>query len=507
MSSEASTEGAAFISGPWPLTIAWLICGFVCLGTARNVYGHLKNFSRPDLQSHVLRIIMVGPIYAFGAALCLCLSEEGVFFVKSVRDIWEAVVIYCFLTLVIEYMGGEHMCLHSISQQEEAVPHLFPLDLCLPPIPTGSMIRVPKIGALQFVAVKPLVALVSIIVFACGEYENRVYQWTLFFIYNVSYSVALYALYLIYTASHDHQALKSKRPLLKFVSVKMIVFLTFWQALLLPFAPLPGSSGKWEDLILAVEMFVFSILMNIAFNWREFHGSLRADQDIASPGGMPPSNALGQKVVLDLIDLGDGSLAAMEEGAKASGAQDASKAAATAAATVAPEPIGARKLAQNARAAFCPRDIIMDASANFSMRYQQHVRLESAQEYDEEAQESQKPGTNVDIDFLTDNPGSPAAPSDMRSRLAASKPFQAVRSLGGKTFLGRLAGTAPKEGGAGPDPSLEQAGAETGPLGPLDSLDLRSSADVPAQGSGENQFPSTEAPPQPPGASTTASSV
>ncbi|CAE7937668.1 Tmem184b, partial [Symbiodinium sp. KB8] len=237
------------------------------LGTCCNAYKHLLNFTRPDLQPHVLRIILVGPIYAFSASLCLSMSENACFFVRSVRDIWEAVVIYSFLTLIIEYMGGEHLCLHSISQRDEAVPHLFPCNLCLPPISTGSMIRVPKMGALQFVAVKPVVAVVSIVVYACGQLHNWYYQWTLFVIYNISYSVALYALYLIYWSSHEQEALLSKRPLLKFVSVKMIVFLTFWQALLLPLAPLPGSTSRWEDFILSLEMIVFGVLMNVAFSW------------------------------------------------------------------------------------------------------------------------------------------------------------------------------------------------------------------------------------------------
>eukprot|EP00913_Durusdinium_trenchii_P016429 g15443.t1 len=206
-------DSHCFISGAWPVLTAWLGFTIVGLSTCSNAYRHLLNFTRPDLQPHVLRIILVGPIYAFSASLCLSVGESECFFIRSVRDIWEAVVIYSFLTLIIEYMGGEHLCLHSISQNDEAVPHLFPLSLCLPPIATGSMIRMPKMGALQFVAVKPVVAVISIIVYACGQLhakssacrlrlqwptssatKNWYYQWTLFVIYNISYSVALYAL-------------------------------------------------------------------------------------------------------------------------------------------------------------------------------------------------------------------------------------------------------------------------------------------------------------------------
>merc|ERR1712014_40003 len=60
----------------------------------------------------------------------------------------------------------------------------------------------------------------------------------------------------------------------------MIVFLTFWQALFLPLAPLPGSSVRWEDLVLSVEMVIFAILMNIAFSWNEFQSGLKAGIDI-----------------------------------------------------------------------------------------------------------------------------------------------------------------------------------------------------------------------------------
>ncbi|CAJ1347407.1 unnamed protein product [Effrenium voratum] len=277
----------------WPVLFAWFGFTLVGLSTSCNAYRHLLNFTRPDLQPHVLRIILVGPIYAFSASLCLSMSESACFFVRSVRDIWEAVVIYSFLTLIIEYMGGEHLCLHSISQNDEAVPHLFPFSLCLPPIATGSMIRVPKMGALQFVAVKPIVAVISIVVYACGQLHNWYYQWTLFVIYNISYSVALYALYLIYWSSHEQEALQSKRPLLKFVSVKMIVFLTFWQALLLPLAPLPGSSSRWEDFILSIEMIIFGVLMNIAFTWREF--------STAAP--CAPRLGQGAGGCVDLMDL------------------------------------------------------------------------------------------------------------------------------------------------------------------------------------------------------------
>jgi hypothetical protein len=47
-------------------------------------------------------------------------------------------------------------------------------------------------------------------------------------IYNVTYTLALYALVLFYMGTHE--LLAPFNPLLKFAVVKAVVFLTFWQA-------------------------------------------------------------------------------------------------------------------------------------------------------------------------------------------------------------------------------------------------------------------------------------
>lgn len=54
----------------------------------------------------------------------------------------------------------------------------------------------------------------------------RRYLW-ITIIYNITYTVALYALLLFYMGTHE--LLAPFNPLLKFTVVKMVVFLTFWQ--------------------------------------------------------------------------------------------------------------------------------------------------------------------------------------------------------------------------------------------------------------------------------------
>ncbi len=51
-------------------------------------------------------------------------------------------------------------------------------------------------------------------------------------VYNVCYTVALMGLLLFWVGAED--PLKPYKPLLKFVTVKTVVFLTFWQVWLAP---------------------------------------------------------------------------------------------------------------------------------------------------------------------------------------------------------------------------------------------------------------------------------
>ena len=54
------------------------------------------------------------------------------------------------------------------------------------------------------------------------------YLW-ITIIYNITYTLALYALLLFYLGAHD--LLAPFNPLLKFILVKTVIFMTFWQVI------------------------------------------------------------------------------------------------------------------------------------------------------------------------------------------------------------------------------------------------------------------------------------
>ena len=99
------------------------------------------------------------------------------------------------------------------------------------------------------------------------------YLW-ITIIYNITYTVALYALLLFYMGTHE--LLEPFRPLLKFVLVKSVIFLTFWQGLFISIAvgtgavPSAGEGNNIQNFLICVEMLPAAICIIFAFPWKDF---------------------------------------------------------------------------------------------------------------------------------------------------------------------------------------------------------------------------------------------
>lgn len=89
-----------------------------------------------------------------------------------------------------------------------------------------------KQWTLQFVILKPILVVITFILYSKGKYRdgnfspNQAYLY-LTIIYTISYSVALYGLALFYAACKD--LLRPFNPVPKFILIKSVVFLTYWQ--------------------------------------------------------------------------------------------------------------------------------------------------------------------------------------------------------------------------------------------------------------------------------------
>ncbi|RCV10221.1 hypothetical protein SEVIR_2G097800v4 [Setaria viridis] len=247
----------------------------------RLVHRHLLHYAEPTHQRFIVRIILMVPVYAVMSFLSLILPRKAIYF-NSIREIYDAWVIYNFFSLCLAWVGGPGTVVVSLSGQS-LKPSWFLMTCCLPAIPLdGRFIRRCKQGCLQFVILKPILVVITFILHAKGKYEdgnfsvNQSYLY-ITIIYTISYSMALFALALFYAACRD--LLQPYNPVPKFIIIKSVVFLTYWQGVLVFLAAKSGfirdaeKAAYLQNFVLCVEMLIAAIGHRFAFSYKEYAGS------------------------------------------------------------------------------------------------------------------------------------------------------------------------------------------------------------------------------------------
>jgi len=248
-----------------------------------NLYLHLAHYTKPRFQLWIVRILLIVPLYGLVSWLSMRMDKEALYF-ETIRDIYEAFVIYCFLALTLEYVGGEGNCMRRFSEKPD-MPHPFPFCF-LPKLKLNVLfLRFCKQGTLQFVITKPVMALISLVMLSQDLYEDETYQVFLLTIYNISYTVALYALLLFYLAIRDD--VREYNCAWKFFSIKTIVFATYWQNLLiLALNGDPAAGMQWNDFVLCIEMLLFAFLQCRFFPWQEFKAEITDRKALSNMKGV-----------------------------------------------------------------------------------------------------------------------------------------------------------------------------------------------------------------------------
>ncbi|WPT16386.1 Transmembrane protein 184A [Picochlorum sp. SENEW3] len=261
-----------------PCTTVVVFHNALLLFLSMQIVQHLRNYTEPMFQRYIIRIIFLVPVYAICSFASL-VAQDAAIYIATARDCYEAWIIYNFMSLCLEYVGGPG-AVEIKMQGVVLMPSWAACTCCLPPMQVnGQFIRNVKRGALQFVFLKPILAVLTLVLYATGNYDegnwspSGSYLW-ITIVYNITYTVALYALLLFYVGTHE--LLEPFRPLLKFILVKSVIFLTYWQGLLISIMVGAGLIYSAEDgnavqnFMTCVEMLPAAIFMLFAFPWKEF---------------------------------------------------------------------------------------------------------------------------------------------------------------------------------------------------------------------------------------------
>ncbi|KAL5342890.1 organic solute transporter Ostalpha-domain-containing protein [Aspergillus crustosus] len=277
-----------------------LVAGFVSFYL---IMRHATHYSKPVEQRHIIRILWMIPIYALVAWLSTFYYKHAVYY-KVLGDCYEAFTISAFFALLCHYIAPD---LHS---QKEYFRGIQPKNWVWPVnwlqkcsggkegiwrIPRSGLtwFNVVWLGVFQYCLLRVLMTIIAVVTqnfdVYCEQSLNPAFAhiWVLA-IECVAVSIAMYCLIQFYIQIKDEVSEYS--PFLKILSIKLVIFLSFWQTTMISFLFSSGvikSSDKiaapdlrvsLANLIISIEMALFAVLHLWSFPWKPYALEFQTDE-------------------------------------------------------------------------------------------------------------------------------------------------------------------------------------------------------------------------------------
>lgn len=213
----------------WILSIAGVCAFLACALSGYLIRQHFLTFTNMEIQSKIIGILWMIPIYSVDSYIGLWMPERAMF-IDMLRDCYEAYVLYLFLALLLSYLGCD-------DDDSELIYYLETTNSSngidsdghsTPKLRSGkAFLRETKFGVLQYCVVRPFVTLLAIMLELSGVYSLWGWYLTLNIVLNVSVVYAFIALGSFYHRFQDKLA--PFKPLPKFLCIKFVIFFAFWQ--------------------------------------------------------------------------------------------------------------------------------------------------------------------------------------------------------------------------------------------------------------------------------------
>ncbi|KAJ6007679.1 hypothetical protein N7540_011655 [Penicillium herquei] len=274
------------------LVIGGVCALLACIVSIFLIMNHAMHYSKPIHQRHIIRILWMVPIYSIVAWLSILFYNDSVYF-EVIGDCYEAFAISSFFSLLCAYIAPD---LHSQKDYFRGIqpkPWVWPLNWFQKWACCGSKrgawrnprsgltwFNVIWAGVFQYCIIRVLMTIVAVATQATGRYCEEslspafAYIWVVV-IESVSVTIAMYCLIQFYIQIKDD--IKEHSPFLKILSIKLVIFLSFWQSevisLLMSSGIVSGSKKvntidlkySLPELLINIEMFIFAVLHLWAF--------------------------------------------------------------------------------------------------------------------------------------------------------------------------------------------------------------------------------------------------
>ncbi|KAJ3028469.1 UNVERIFIED_CONTAM: hypothetical protein HDU68_001616 [Siphonaria sp. JEL0065] len=293
---------------------AWIATGIIALAatllSGLLIFKHLRNFNRPLEQVHIVRILLFVPVYALISWLAFRYYWRAVY-IFTIRDCYEAFVIYSFYALILQFLGPNHSVQNLVLQNKPIMK--FPIWGSVFPKLTynpasSTFLKRNKLAVMQYVVIRPLMTIVALATQIssryCSESMSPAYGHFWYSLINfVSVSVCMYALVVLYFTIKDDIAIYRPLPKVKtfsiisknltpfpkhqFLSIKVVIFLTMAQNMVLStlahYDKLPETqywtptniANGIQSFLVCIEMLIAAFFHMSAFSSKEFETASR----------------------------------------------------------------------------------------------------------------------------------------------------------------------------------------------------------------------------------------
>jgi hypothetical protein len=253
----------------------------------------------------------MSPIYSITSFLTLVFPVlEG--YLDIIKDFFEAYAVYTFLSFLIAVLGrgNRNAVIELLAQHAD---HLNPPNKLLscwyhPPAESSDLAKAKavllecQILCMQFVFLKPLISIITFVVASLNDSDNTddavaatdssrwsyfvTPQFAIVMIENVSVSLAFSGLLKFYHATADD--LRWCQPFSKFLCIKGVVFMTFWQGLVITMVVSvhgddASKAANIQNVLICLEMLFFAIAHWCVFPPEEWQENYRPTE-YAKPG-------------------------------------------------------------------------------------------------------------------------------------------------------------------------------------------------------------------------------
>lgn len=296
---------------------------------------HATHYLKPYEQKHIIRILVMIPIYAVVSFLSYLYYKKAIYF-EVLRDCYEAFAIASFFTLMCHYIAP------NLHEQKEYFRNVEPKNWVWPitwmqkcsggedkgwlrkPRSGLTWFNVVWISIFQYCFIRPFFTVVAVIAQTQGRYcssskdPRYAYIWVAGF-EAVSVTIAMYCVVQFYIQLKDDLA--PHRPFLKVLCIKLVIFFCFWQSWIISLLTADGGPLKATDqiagpdlrigipsMLTCVEMAIFAVLHLFAFPWKPYDLKRQSPLDTTLDGysAQPTKYAHGPaRALLDAINPWD----------------------------------------------------------------------------------------------------------------------------------------------------------------------------------------------------------